>query len=215
MIVVSLNIFAVSIYGEAEFWFASLKIITLLGLLIVAIIIDLGGAPNHDRLGFRYWQNPGAMNTFIGGNGDLGRFTGFFLCLVLAAHTYGGVESVVIAGGEAQDPRRNLPKAIRRVFWRILFFYILGTLAIGVIVPYNSPSLLTALASNAPGAASSPWVIAIKQAGIPALPSIINAVILTSATSSANAYLYSGSRYLMSLAVADLAPKIFLRCSKK
>ncbi len=209
-----MNVFAVSIYGEAEFWFASLKIITLIGLLILALILDLGGGPNHDRLGFRYWKTPGAMNTFIA-KGDLGRFSGFFFCLILAAHTYSGVESVVVSAGEAQDPRRTLPKAIRRVFWRIVFFYVLGTLAIGVLVPYNSRQLLTAQATKAPGAASSPWVIAIKRSGIPVLPSIINAVILTSATSSANAYLYDGSRYLMSLAQAGLAPKFFMRCSKR
>lgn len=154
------------------------------------------------------------MNTFIA-KGDLGRFSGFFFCLILAAHTYSGMESVVIAAGETQDPRRNLPRAIRRVFWRIMFFYILGTLAIGVLVPFNSKALLTAQATSAPGAASSPSVIAIKSAGIPALPSIINAVILSSATSSANSYLYSGSRYLMSLAQAGIAPKLFMRCSKR
>lgn len=213
MLVVCLNIFAVSIYGEAEFIFASIKIITIVGLLLLALIIDLGGGPSHDRLGFRYWKNPGAMKPYIS-TGDAGRFLGLFSTLVNAAFSYGGVEMVAIAAGEAEDPRRNIPKAVRRVFWRILFFYVLGSLAIGVLVPYNDSQLLSAQKSGAAGAAASPWVIAIYRAGIPALPSIINAVILTSASSSANAFLYTGSRYLFALAQNKQAPRFLLKCSK-
>lgn len=185
-----------------------------MGLLILALIIDLGGAPSHDRIGFRYWKNPGAMNTFIV-EGNTGRFLGVVFAMIMAAYTYAGVESVVIAAGEAENPRKNLPKAVRRVFWRLLFFYIFGSLAVGVLVPYNDTALLMALATGAPGAASSPWVIAIKRAGIPVLPSIINAVILSSACSAGNAFLYNGSRYLMSLAQLGLAPRVFMRCSKR
>ena len=147
--------------------------------------------------------------------GDKGRFLGLFSTLVNAAFSYGGVEMVAVAAGEAEDPRRNIPKAVRRVFWRILFFYVLGSLAIGVLIPYNEGQLLGAQKSEAKGAAASPWVIAIQNAGIQALPSIINAVILTSATSSANAFLYTGSRYLYALAQNGQAPKFLLRCSQK
>lgn len=204
-----LNIFAVGIYGEAEFVFASIKIITILGLLIVALVIMLGGAPDHDRRGFRYWKE-GAMKEYVG-TGATGRFTGLWSTLVNAAFSYGGVEMVAVAAGEAANPRKNIPKAVRRVFWRILFFYVLGSLAIGVTVSSNDPALTDA---NAKGAQSSPWVIAMKNAGIPVLPHIINAVILTSATSSGNAFLYSGSRYLFAVAQNGQAPKFLLKCSK-
>ena len=117
---------------------------------------------------------------------------------------------VAVAAGEAENPRKNVPKAVRRVFWRIMFFYVLGSLAIGVTVPYTNK----ALTSDGPGARSSPWVIAMVNAGIPVLPSIINAVILTSASSSANAFLYTGSRYLFALAQNGQAPRFFLTCSK-
>lgn len=214
VLVICLNIFAVAIYGEAEFCFASIKIITIVGLLIFAFIIDLGGGPTRDRLGFRYWKHPGAMKEYVA-LGDKGRFLGLFSTLVNAAFSYGGVEMVAVAAGEAEDPRRNIPKAVRRVFWRILFFYVLGSLAIGVLIPYNEPRLLSAIKGDAPGAAASPWVIAVYRAGVPVLPSIINAVILTSATSSANAFLYTGSRYLYALAQNGQAPRIFLKCSKR
>ncbi|WEW56682.1 hypothetical protein PRK78_002130 [Emydomyces testavorans] len=212
VLVLLLNIFAVSIYGEAEFIFASIKIVTIVGLLILALIIDLGGV-DGDRRGFRYWKNPGAMNTYKG-TGDKGRFLGWFSTLVNAAFSFAGVELVACAAGEAANPRRNIPKAVRRVFWRILFFYVLGALAIGVLVPYNDKNLLTAQETNAPGGAASPWVIAVRRAGIRALPSIINAVILTSASSSANAFLYTGSRYLYALAQNRQAPRFLLKCSR-
>lgn len=212
-LILFLNIFAVSIYGEAEFIFASIKILTIVGLLLLALIIDLGGVPSQHRLGFQFWRNPGAMNTYIAG-GATGRFLGFWAVMVNAAFAYGGVEMVAIAAGEAENPRYNIPKAVRRVFWRILFFYVLGTLAIGVLVPYNDEHLLSAIKNGEPGAAASPWVIAIQRAGIKALPSIINAVILTSATSSANAFLFSGSRYLFALAQTKQAPRFLLKCTK-
>lgn len=214
VLVICLNIFAVGIYGEAEFCFASIKIITIVGLIIFAFIIDLGGGPTRDRLGFRYWNNPGAMKEFKG-TGDKGRFLGFFNVLVNAAFSYGGVEMVAVAAGEAENPRYNIPKAVRRVFWRILFFYVLGSLAIGVLVPYNDDRLLNAIENGEPGGAASPWVIAVYRAAVPVLPSIINAVILTSATSSANAFLFTGSRYLYALAQNGQAPRVLLTCSKR
>ena len=210
VLIIALNVFAVSIYGEAEFLFASLKIITIIGLIILAIVIDLGGAPGEGRLGFRYWKSPYAAMKPMVTTGNIGRFAGLFNTLVNAAFSYGGVEMVAVAAGEAEDPRRNIPKAVKRVFWRILFFYVLGSLAIGVTVPANDDRLL----HGGAGAASSPWVIAIVRAGIPVLPHIINAVILTSASSSANAFLYTGSRYLFALAQNKQAPQFFLKCTK-
>lgn len=179
----------------------------------MAFIVDLGGGPKHDRLGFRFWKNPGAMKEYAS-TGDTGRFLGLFSTLVNAAFSYAGVELVAVAAGEAENPRKNIPKAVRRVFWRIVFFYVLGSLAIGVLVASNDEHLLSAQDSGAPGAAQSPWVIGIQNAGIPALPSIINVVILTSASSSANAFLYTGSRYLFALAQNKQAPRFLLRCSK-
>ena len=111
-----------------------------------------------------------------------------------------------IAAGEAKNPRRNLPKAIKRVYVRILLFYILGTFIIGLLVPSNDPDLN--LNSTAAG---SPFVIAIKNAGIKGLPSVINAALLTSAWSAASSDLYTSSRAIYGLALAGNAPRIFTR----
>ncbi|KAL6401072.1 AAT family amino acid transporter [Ilyonectria robusta] len=158
VLVIALNIFVVSIYGEAEFCFASIKIITIVGLLIMAFIIAVGGNPQRHAIGFTYWKNPGPMKEYLA-EGDVGRFLGFFSTLVNAAFSFGGVEMVAVAAGEAENPRRNIPKAVRRVFWRIVLFYVLGSLAVGVLVASNDEHLLSAQQSNAAGAAQSPWVI--------------------------------------------------------
>lgn len=116
---------------------------------------------------------------------------------------------IAVAAGEAENPRKNIPKAVRRVFWRILFFYVLGSLAVGVLVPSDEP-LLTGKTTK-----GSPWVLAMSRLSIPVLPHIINAVIFTSACSSGNAFLYSGSRYLFALAQSRQAPQFLLKCTKK
>ncbi|EMT71451.1 Putative proline-specific permease put4 [Fusarium odoratissimum] len=198
VVVVLLNIFAVSIYGEAEFCFASIKVITIVGLLIMTFIVMLGGNPQGRRLGFTYWKNPGPMKEYLA-EGDLGRFLGFFTTLINAAFSFGGVEMVAVAAGEAENPRKNIPKAVRRIFWRIIFFYVLGALAVGILVASNDPRLLSAQASGTSNAAASPWVIGVQNVGISVLPSIINAVILSSASSSANAFIYT----------------FFLKCNKQ
>lgn len=109
-----------------------------------------------------------------------------------------------------RSPQRTLPRAVRRFAFRLILFYICSVLAIGVICPSNN-SLFVHGASDA---ASSPFVIAIENAGIPVLGNIVNAAILTSAWSSANSYLYMSSRSLYSLAVAGSAPRMFKACHR-
>ncbi|KAG6911819.1 hypothetical protein DXG01_000066 [Tephrocybe rancida] len=210
VVTVVINFFGAGVYGEAEFIFASVKVITIVGLIILGIVIDLGGGPNHDRLGFRYWKNPGPFAQFAGIPGNTGRFLAWWAVMTQAAFSFIGTEIVAIAAGEAKNPRRNLPKAIKRVYIRICLFYILGTIVIGLLVPYNSKGLDLKDGT----AASSPFVIAIKSAGIKGLPSVINAALLTSAWSAASSDLYTSSRALYGLAQAGNAPRIFLKTSK-
>lgn len=148
---------------------------------------------------------------FNGIGGSKGQFLGFWTVLTQAAFSFIGTEIVAIAAGEAKNPRRNLPKAIKRVYIRILLFYIGGTTIIGLLVPSNDPDLNL----KSGDAASSPFVIAIRRAGIHGLPSVINAALLTSAWSAASSDLYTSSRALYGLAVSGNAPKIFRRTSRK
>ncbi|RAH79731.1 hypothetical protein BO86DRAFT_317778 [Aspergillus japonicus CBS 114.51] len=209
LVVFALNFSPVRIYGETEFWFASLKVFLILGLLILSFILFWGGGPSHTRLGFHYWNHPGATNTYLV-SGATGRFCAFVytLCYSVFSFTF-GPELLVVAAGEMQNPRTNLPRAARQFFYRLLVFYVLGVLAIGVICPSNASGLTTGTGVNA-----SPWVIAIKHAGISGLDSVVNAVIITSAWSAANSYLYMSSRTLYSLAAAGAAPPLFKRCTR-
>ncbi|KAI0824226.1 amino acid permease [Trametes gibbosa] len=210
IVVITINMFGAGVYGEAEFIFASIKVITITGLIILGIVLDLGGGPNHDRLGFRYWKHPGPFVQFDGIGGAKGQFLGFFAVLTQAAFSFIGTEIVAIAAGEAKNPRRNLPKAIKRVYVRILLFYIGGVIIIGLLVPSTDPSL----GITTSDAGKSPFVIAIKHAGISGLPSVINAALLTSAWSAASSDLYTSSRALYGLAMVGNAPKVFTKVTK-
>lgn len=139
------------------------------------MIIDLGGVSGQERLGFRYWKNGKAFKAWKQ-PGDLGKFLAFVNALVLALFAYMGTELVGVTVGEAKNPRKTVPAAIRKTFYRIIFFYILGVLIIGMIVDSNSTLLLQATKrGTAGGASASPFVVAILSAGIDVLPSIINA----------------------------------------
>lgn len=206
VVVVLINLAGPRVYGEAEFWFCSIKIITIVGLIILSFLIDVG-VGDQGRLGFRYWKNPGPFVQFNDIKGAFGRFLGFWSVLINAAFSFIGTEIVGIAAGEARNPRKSIPSAVRKVFYRILIFYILGTLAISVITPSNAEDL--SLKSKT--AAKSPFVIAIKAAGIKGLPSVVNAALLTSATSAASSDMYTSSRALYALALNRQAPRFFAR----
>ncbi|EPQ56146.1 general amino acid permease 1 [Gloeophyllum trabeum ATCC 11539] len=211
IIVCAINIFGVRWFGEAEFFFSIIKICLILGLILVGLIIDLGGGPDHERVGFRYWRNPGAFAPAgLVSNINTDKFLGFISVIVQAAFSFQGMELVAIAASETRSPRTNIAKAVRRVFYRIVVFYLLGILITGMLVPYDDPLLLSA-ANNA---AQSPYVIAMTRAGIHTLPHIINAAIFTSAFSAGNSFLFCSSRILYGLALRGQAPKFFAKCTQ-
>jgi len=211
------NLLGVRFFGELEFWFSSIKVITLIGLILMGIIIDLGGNPKHDRLGFRYWRHPyGPMSTYLLDqvhNEHLAIFLGFWSTLTNALFAYIGTELIGVTVGEAENPRKTIPKAIRRTFYRILVFYIGGVFVIGLVVPSNNNTLFIANKSKT-GAAASPFVVATTLVGIRVLNHIINASILLFVLSAANSDLYIASRTLYGLAVERKAPRIFTRVNR-
>lgn len=181
-VIILCNCLPVRVYGETEFWHASTKVIGILGLLIMAVVLFFGGRPNHDPLYFRYWGNPGPVNAYLV-EGAVDNLAAFIGCTTFSVYAFGfASELLVITGGEMESPRRNIPKATMRYFYRLITFYILGAFAIGIIVPSNNKDLL----SPGSGAAASPWAIGARDAGIKALDSAINAVIVLSAWSAGN-----------------------------
>jgi amino acid transporter len=135
----------------------------MIGLLILSFILFWGGGPNqHGILGFRYWNHPGAANTYLE-SGNTGRFCALLSTLVLSAFPFTFAPELLVAtGGEMESPRRNLPTAARRYFWRLIIFYIGCVLAIGILSPSNDPRLT----DGGQGAGSSAFVVGIQNAGI-------------------------------------------------
>ncbi|KAG9783424.1 amino acid permease, partial [Aureobasidium melanogenum] len=207
------NLFAVQWYGESEFWLALGKVLLIVGLIIYTFIVMLGGNPLGDRFGFRYWKNPGSF-TELYYEGSLGRWLGFLQCLIQASFTIAGPDYVSMAAGEAENPRRVLPKAYKAVFYRLTAFFMLGSLCVGILVPYNDAELKEAFSTGKPGAAASPYVVSMNRLHIPILPHIVNAMVLGAAFSAGNSYVYCASRSLFGLALEGKAPQIFTRCTR-
>jgi amino acid transporter len=202
IVVYAINYAGTRVYGEMEFWFCSIKIITIVGLIILGIIISAGGGPNHEAIGFKFWQESGGFVQYKGIQGSEGRFLGFFSVLISAAFAFIGSEVTAIGAAETANPRKAVPNAIKGVWIRLALFYLCSAFLIGILVSPTDPSL--DLGSTA---AKAPFVIAIKNAGIPVLPSIINAVLLTSAWSAGCADLFISSRTLYGLYTRGHTPK--------
>ncbi|KAI1171903.1 amino acid permease/ SLC12A domain-containing protein [Nemania sp. FL0916] len=209
-----INLLAIKWYGETEFWAALGKVLLIVGLLIFTFIVAVGGNPHHDHFGFRYWYEPGAFAEYYS-TGSLGRFQGFLQCLIFASLTVAGPDYVSMAAGEAENPRKVLPKAFNAVFYRLTTFFCFGSLAVGVLVAYNDPELKAAYDENRPGAAASPYVVAMNRLGIPVLPHIVNALVLTASFSAGNSYVYCASRSLYGLALEGKAPRFLTACTKR
>lgn len=199
-----INLFGVRGYGEIEFFISIIKVIAVIGFIILGIVIIVGGGPNHEYLGGKYWHNPGA---FAHG------FPGVCSVFVTAAFAFSGTELVGLAAAETANPRKTIPRATKQVFWRITIFYIVSLTLIGCLVPYTSPHLLNGASSY--DASASPFVIAIENAGIKVLPSIFNGVILCAVLSVGNSSVYGASRTLCALASCGQAPKILAYIDRK
>lgn len=146
--------------------------------------------------------------------GSAGRFLAVWSTFTTAVFAYLGTELVGVTVGEAANPRKVIPRAIKLTFYRILLFYVVLVFFLGMLVPYNDPKLLDAN-KKSNSAAASPFVVAISNAGIKTLPGILNGAVLIFVFSAANSDLYIASRTLFGLAHEGKAPKIFTRTDKR
>ena len=145
-----------------------------------------------------YWNDPGPFNH---------GFKGLCSVFVTAAFSFAGTELIGLAAAETANPRKTLPSAIKQVFWRITLFYLVSLTIVGLLVGYDDPRLLTGAGSA--DATASPFVIAIRDAGVDVLPDIMNAVIMIAVLSVGNSSVYGSSRTLAALAEQGQAPRIF------
>ncbi|KAK1572883.1 amino acid permease [Colletotrichum navitas] len=211
-----LNIITVRYFGISEFYLSIFKVLLMIGLFFFTFITMVGGNPLHDAYGFRFWQSPGA---FVEHNasGNTGRFLGILSCMYQASFSVCGPEYISMVAAEAENPRRILPPAYRSFVWRILFFFVGSALCMGIVIPYDDPTLAAILGGESGGkgtGAASPYIIAMSRLQIHVLPHIVNALIMTSIFSAGNGLLFSATRVLHGMSLTGYAPKLFSRCTK-
>ncbi|KAI9375455.1 amino acid permease-domain-containing protein [Aspergillus egyptiacus] len=202
--IVSINLFGVKGYGEAEFVFSSVKVIAVIAFIILGIILNCAGGPGGSYLGGKYWRNPGAFHHGFKGLCDV---------FVNAGFAFAGTELVGLAAAETANPRKSLPTAVKQVFWRITLFYIVSLTLIGLLIPYTDPRLLSG--SSTADTRASPFVISIKNAGIEVLDSVMNVVIMIAVLSVGNSAVYGSSRTLAALAEQRQAPRFLAYIDRK
>ena len=191
------NLLAVRAFGELEFWFALIKVVTIVALIAAGAVVivghvgDLGAGASFSNL----WSHGGFLPFGVGG---------MLLTMQIVMFAYVGVELIGVTAGEAQDPNVVLPRATNGIILRILIFYIGALTVIMSLVPWNelSPSV-------------SPFVYVFEKLRVPAAASLINLVVITAASSSCNSGLYSTGRMLWSLAQRGQAPGPFATLSPR
>ena len=210
-LLLALNLLSVKAYAEAEYWFASIKVATVLIFLLVGGLMIAGMLGGHNG-GFANWTladpRTGTHAPFVGG------LSSMLLVFLVAGFAFQGTESVGLAAAETSDPGRNVPKAIRSVFWRILLFYIGSILVVGTLISYTNPDLLHGDEGHV---ALSPFTMVFQH-----LPrfgfyaaSLMNAVILSAVLSCGNSSMYVASRMLYAMAHSGKAPRVFGRVNAR
>ena len=189
VIVLSLNLLSVRLFGEMEFWFALIKVATLVVFMAIAIFLIVTRHPIDGT-------TPGPQ--LITEHGGI--FPAGMLPMVLVIQgvvfAYASIELVGVAAGETADPRRVMPRAINTIIWRIGIFYVGSVVLLAMLLPWSAYS-----------ADESPFVTVLSRVGVPGAGDVMNLVVLTAAMSSLNSGLYSTGRILRSLAAAGTAPR--------
>lgn len=198
LVLFALNLATVKMFGETEFWFAMIKIIAIIGLIITGLVMVL-----------MHYQTPAGSVAAFSNIWDHGGFfpkgiSGFFAGFQIAIFAFVGIELVGTTAAETKDPKKSLPRAINAIPLRVIMFYVFALIAIMCVTPWD------AVAAN-----KSPFVELFVLAGLPAAASIINFVVLTSAASSANSGIFSTSRMLFGLGKEGMAPKAFGKLSSR
>ena len=198
-----INFFSAKSFGEAEFWFASVKVCAVIAFIITGFMLAAGVLPGHDAVGLKNW-NLNGEGSFVGG------FAEFLGVAMVVGYSFQGTELVGVAAGESKDPDRTIPAAIRTIFWRIILFYVLSIVVIGLLIPHNDPRLLE---NDLADIALSPFTLVFENAGFPWAAALMNVVVLTTVLSAANSGMYAATRLVHTLAQEGRLPSTFAKVS--
>ena len=198
LVITAVNLVGVKAFGEFEFWFSAIKVAAVVGMIVLGLYVIAAGVNSNPHL-----PDPSFGHLF--GDGFLAKgLTGLLASLVFVMFSFGGIELIGITAGEADDPKRSIPKAVNQVVYRILIFYIGALTIVMAVVPWRQID-----------GKLSPFVQIFDSVGIPVAAHVLNFVVLTAALSVYNSGLYSNGRVLYSLARQGNAPKAFMRLSRR
>jgi AAT family amino acid transporter len=195
-VIIAINLFEVKNYGEMEFWFASIKIFTLVAFIILGAFILFGVFPTNSTASISNYTEHGGF--FPNGLG------GMFSAFLVVMFSYGGAELIGVAATETKDSEKVIPKVIKTTVFRVIIFYVLPILVICGIIPWNQVT-----------GQESPFVQVFTLSGLPGAASIMNFVLLTAVLSAANSGIYATSRTLYTMARNGEAPKVFSKITSK
>lgn len=204
-----LNAISVKGFGEAEYWFAAIKVTTVIIFIAVGLLMVVGILHGDGRA---ETFSSHLANWFTGDAPFAGGFAALIGVAMIVGFSFQGTELIGIAAGESADPGKNIPRAVRQVFWRILLFYILAILVISLLIPYTDPRLLR---NDVGDVSVSPFTLVFERAGLLSAAAVMNAVVLTSVLSAGNSGMYASTRMLYTLACRGMAPRIFARVSAR
>lgn len=193
LLLISFNLLGARLFGELEFWFSIIKVVTIITMVIVGLVlIFLSFKTEYGHASFGNLIHHGGM--FPHGA------AGFLMSFQIAVYSFIGIELIGVTAGETKNPEKTIPKAINNVPIRILLFYIGGLLVIMSVIPWFKVDL-----------DSSPFVKLFTLIGVPFAAGIVNFVVLTAAASATNSGIYSNSRILFGLAKQGLGPKVLTK----
>ncbi|MCQ9315306.1 amino acid permease [Pediococcus pentosaceus] len=189
------NLVSTKAYGAIEFYFALIKVLTIILMIIIGVLVIFMGLGNH-------WRPVGLSNLWAHGGFFTGGVKGFLFALSIVVGSYQGIELLGITAGEAANPKKAIVASVKSIVWRILIFYLGAIFVIVAIFPWNQLAMV-----------GSPFVETFSKVGITGAAGIINFVVLTAAMSGTNSGIYSASRMLYKLSQEGKVPKIFGKLS--
>lgn len=189
------NLVSTKAYGAIEFYFALIKVLTIILMIITGVLVIFMGLGNH-------WRPVGLSNLWAHGGFFTGGVKGFLFALSIVVGSYQGIELLGITAGEAANPKKAIVASVKSIVWRILIFYLGAIFVIVAIFPWNQLATV-----------GSPFVETFSKVGITGAARIINFVVLTAAMSGTNSGIYSASRMLYKLSQEGKVPKIFGKLS--
>lgn len=206
-VIFGINYVSVKGFGETEYWFSLIKVATVVIFIITGTLMIFGilspGEGLEKTKGWDNWTMGDAP--FVGG------LPAMIGVAMYVGFSFQGTELIGIAAGESENPAKHIPRAARKVFWRILLFYIFAIFIISVLIPYNAPELL----SNDVGDINvSPFTLVFENAGLAMAAAVMNAVILTAVLSAGSSGMYASTRMLFALAREGKAPRWFGKLSR-